>query len=49
MKYDLSILFYLKKAQSDKKGLIPIYMRITVNSARTELSTNRKIELTKWV
>ena len=25
MQYDLSILFFLKKGQVDKKGLIPIY------------------------
>jgi len=48
MKYDLSILFYPKKSQEDKKGLVPIYMRITINGARTELSTNRKIEFLKW-
>jgi len=48
MKYDLSILFYPKKSQEDKKGLVPIYMRITINGGRTELSTNRKIEFLKW-
>jgi hypothetical protein len=48
MKYDLSILFYLKRAKADKKGLIPIYLRITVNGERSELSANRKIELIKW-
>ena len=48
MKYDLSILFYPKKSQEDKKGLVPIYMRITINGVRIELSTNRKIEFLKW-
>ena len=48
MQYDLSILFFLKKGQVDKKGLIPIYLRITVNGDRAEISTNRKIELSKW-
>ena len=48
MKYDLSILFYPKKSQQDKKGLVPIYMRITINGVRTELSSNRKTELLKW-
>ncbi|HEY3390482.1 MAG TPA: site-specific integrase, partial [Prolixibacteraceae bacterium] len=48
MKYDLSILFFLKKSKEDKKKLIPIYLRITVNGVRTELSANRKIELYKW-
>ena len=48
MKYDLSILFYIKRAKEDRNGLIPIYLRITVNGERSELSANRKIELTKW-
>ncbi len=48
MKYDLSILFYLKRTKVDKKGLIPIYLRITVNGERSELSANRKLELLKW-
>jgi len=48
MQYDLSILFFLKKGQVDKKGLIPIYLRITVNGERAEISTNRKIEVSKW-
>ncbi len=48
MQYDLSVLFFLKKGQVDKRGLIPIYLRITVNGERAEISTNRKIELTKW-
>jgi len=48
MQYDLSILFFLKKGQKDKKGEIPIYLRITVNGERAEISTNRKIELIKW-
>ena len=48
MQYDLSILFFLKKGQVDKKGLIPIYLRITVNGERAEISTNRKVEASKW-
>ncbi len=48
MKYDLNILFYPKKSQKDKKGLIPIYLRITLNGVRTELSANRKVEVLKW-
>jgi len=48
MQYDLSVLFFLKKGQVDKKGKIPIYLRITVNGERSEISTNRKIELTQW-
>lgn len=48
MKYDLNVLFVLRKAQSDKKGFAPIYLRITVNGERSELSVNRKIAPNKW-
>lgn len=48
MKYDLSILFYIKKGKIDKKGEMPIYLRITVNGQRAENTTNRKAELQKW-
>ena len=48
MKFDLSVLFTLKKGKADKVGQMPIYLRITVNGERVELSTNRKIEELKW-
>jgi len=43
MKYDLNVLFVLRKAQSDKKGFAPVYLRITVNGERSELSVNRMV------
>ena len=48
MKYDLNLLFVLRKAQADKRGFAPIYLRITVNGERSELSVSRKIESLKW-
>jgi site-specific recombinase XerD len=48
MRYDLNLLFVLRKAQADKKGFAPIYLRITVNGERSELSVSRKIESQKW-
>ena len=48
MQHDLSLLFFLRKAQTDKGGLSPIYFRITVNGKRAELSINRKIEAIRW-
>jgi site-specific recombinase XerD len=48
MKYDLKLLFFLRKAQADMKGCAPIYLRITVNGERSELSVSRKIESLKW-
>jgi len=40
MKYDLNVLFVLRKTQLNKKGFAPIYLRITVNGQRSELSTS---------
>ncbi len=48
MKYDLSILFTLKMGKIDKKGHAPIYLRITLNGERAEITTNRRIEVAKW-
>ncbi|MFM7894491.1 MAG: phage integrase SAM-like domain and Arm DNA-binding domain-containing protein, partial [Flavobacterium sp.] len=44
----MSILFYAKSAKVAKNGLLPIYLRITINGARIELSTSRFVEKTKW-
>ncbi len=48
MNYELSILFTLKRSKEDKAGEVPIYLRITVNGERAEVSTNRKVEVSKW-
>lgn len=48
MNYELSILFSLKRSKEDKAGEVPIYLRITVNGKRAEVSTNRKVEVSKW-
>jgi hypothetical protein len=39
MKNKISILFYAKSAKTSKTGLIPIYLRITVDGVRIEIST----------
>jgi site-specific recombinase XerD len=43
-----SILFYPKNDKADRKGLVPIYCRITYNGKRVEFSTNRKISPKRW-
>ena len=48
MNYELSVLFTLKRNKEDKAGEVPIYLRITVNGERAEVSTNRKVEVSKW-
>jgi site-specific recombinase XerD len=44
----ISILFYLKRAKVNSKGLVPIFQRITVNGKRIEKSTGKYIEPDKW-
>tara|TARA_R110002049_G_scaffold308395_1_gene512191 strand:+ start:1018 stop:1560 length:543 start_codon:yes stop_codon:yes gene_type:complete len=43
-----SILFFLKGDSLDKNGKVAIYLRITVNGKRCELSIKRKIDPNKW-
>ena len=44
----MSILFYAKSSKCDKNGLVPIYLRITINGIRIEISTSKFIEKSKW-
>jgi hypothetical protein len=48
MKHKMTILFYTKSAKATKNGLLPIYLRITINGTRIELSTSRYVEKSKW-
>jgi integrase len=48
MKSNLSILFYPKSRSSSNNILVPIYLRITINGERAEISIKRKIQLIKW-
>jgi len=45
---NLTTLFYLKKRSGYLKGALPIYLRITVNGERFEISTKRECEPEKW-
>ncbi|WP_366521588.1 Arm DNA-binding domain-containing protein [uncultured Polaribacter sp.] len=42
-----SILFWLKQSKA-KNGEAPLYVRITVNGQRAEISLKRKIKITNW-
>ena len=42
-----SILFWLKLANA-KNGKAPLYVRITVNGKRVELSLKRKLTISDW-
>ena len=48
MKNKIAILFYAKSAKASKNGLLPIYLRITVDGVRIEISTSRFVEKSKW-
>ncbi|MBL4678235.1 MAG: site-specific integrase [Mucilaginibacter sp.] len=49
MKTIFSVLFYLKRPKNYQTGPIPVYMRITVNGKRSELTTGRECEPSQWV
>ena len=48
MNYSFSQLFYLKRRQLEKHVKVPIYLRLTVNGRRTEVSISKKIDPEKW-
>lgn len=43
-----SIIFYPKSSNLDKSGKAPVFLHITVDGKRCELSIKRKIELQNW-
>ena len=48
MNKTFGLLFYLKKSKVDAQGKCPIYLRITIDGKRAEISTKRTIEIDKW-
>lgn len=48
MKNKITILFYTKCSKASKNGLLPIYLRITVDGVRIEVSTSKYIEKSRW-
>lgn len=48
MKNSISILFYIKKSKADASGNTNIYLRITVDGRRAEMSVRRKVPINKW-
>ena len=45
MNKTFGLLFYLKKSKVDAQGKCPIYLRITIDGKRTEISTKRPLRL----
>jgi site-specific recombinase XerD len=48
MNKTFGLLFYVKRAKIDNNGKAPIYVRITVDGIRSELSIKRSIEIERW-
>jgi len=48
METKLSVLFYSKTSKKTRDGLIPIYLRVTINGQRFEQSSQRYIAKDKW-
>ena len=44
----LSVIFYVRKSKSNTTTHATVYLRITYNGKRVELSTMRKVPLAKW-
>ena len=40
--------FYVREVKKDRKGEAPIYLRITVNGERAEISTDRRVNPDAW-
>lgn len=43
-----SVLFYIRNEKVNKAEKVPIYMRITINGKRVEISTKQWIEAARW-
>jgi hypothetical protein len=43
-----SVLFWTNKAKADNNGLVPLYVRVTVEGKRAEISLKKKLNLKKW-
>jgi len=45
---ELSVLFWLWKAKMSNDGMVPIYVRITINGLRDGFSSGKKIRVEHW-
>lgn len=44
----ITTLFYIKRAKPNNKGLVPIFLRVTINGQRIEKSTGKYIDADAW-
>lgn len=47
-KHVFNVNFFVKRSKALSNGKLPIYIRIALNSQRTEIGTGRSIETIKW-
>lgn len=48
MNTKISVLFYVKKSKAKNHLQVPVYLRITVNGKRSEFSTGKTVDVSKW-
>jgi site-specific recombinase XerD len=48
MNTKLSVLFFVKRTKTNVNGLLPIFIRVTINGERIEFSTKRFTTSEKW-
>jgi site-specific recombinase XerD len=48
MNKSFSLLFYLKRSKITAEGTVPVYLRITIDSERIEISSKRHVNPAKW-
>lgn len=48
MNKSFSLLFYVKRSKINADGSAPIYLRITIDGQRFEISSKRQVNPAKW-
>jgi site-specific recombinase XerD len=48
MNKSFNLLFYVKRSKTNVEGLAPIYLRITIDGSRIEISSKRYVNPDKW-
>ncbi len=48
-KHSFALLSFTRQSKRTKDGSVPVYLRITIDSKRTEVSTRTSVPVEKWV
>jgi hypothetical protein len=49
MKSKITLHFYAKSTKANAAGLLPIYVRLTVDGNRMEFNTKKFVDSNKWL